>query len=40
MSGSGMSDVGLIADQFPSPSSIKQAGFFAQGITLGLKEKF
>ena len=35
-----MSDVGLIGAQFPSPVSIRQSSFFAQGITLGFKEKF
>jgi hypothetical protein len=34
-----MSSVGLIAYQFPNPG-IKQASFFAQGITVGFKEKF
>ncbi len=35
-----MSDVGLIGAQFPSPVSIRQSSFFAQGVTLGFKEKF
>jgi hypothetical protein len=34
-----MSKVGLIADPFPLPG-IKQSSFFAQGITVGYKEKF
>jgi hypothetical protein len=37
-----MSQVGLIGYQFPSPGSpsIRQSSYFAQGITLGYKEKF
>ncbi len=35
-----MSNVGLIGDEFPSAIGTKQSGFFAQGITLGLKQKF
>jgi hypothetical protein len=35
-----MSDVGLIAAQFPSPVSIRQSSYFMQGITLGYREKF
>jgi hypothetical protein len=34
-----MSNVGLVADQFPS-LGVRQSSFFAQGITLGYKEKF
>ena len=35
-----MSDVGLIATQLPSPAITRQGSYFAQGITLGFKEKF
>jgi Putative beta barrel porin-7 (BBP7) len=35
-----MSDVGLIADQFPLAVGVRQSSFFAQGVTLGFKEKF
>jgi hypothetical protein len=35
-----MSDVGLIADQFPNAVGTRQSSFFAQGVTLGFKEKF
>ena len=35
-----MSNVGRVGDQITSPSDIKQSSFFAQGITLGVKELF
>jgi Putative beta barrel porin-7 (BBP7) len=35
-----MSDVGLIATQLPSAAITRQGAYFAQGITLGFKEKF
>jgi hypothetical protein len=35
-----MGNVGMISDQFPNPVGIRQSNFFAQGVTLGFKEKF
>jgi hypothetical protein len=35
-----MSSVGRVGDQIASPTDIKQSGFFAQGITAGVKAKF
>ena len=35
-----MSSVGRVADQIASPTDIRQSGFFAQGITAGVKAKF
>jgi len=35
-----MSSVGRVGDQIASPTDIKQSGFFAQGVTAGVKAKF
>jgi hypothetical protein len=35
-----MSQAGRVADQIASPSGIRQSGFFAQGITFGVKARF
>jgi hypothetical protein len=35
-----MSSVGRVGDQIASPSDIRQSGFFAQGITAGVKARF
>jgi hypothetical protein len=35
-----MSSVGRVGDQIASPTDIRQSGFFAQGITAGVKAKF
>jgi len=35
-----MGNVGMISDQFPNPVGVRQSSLFAQGVTLGFKEKF
>jgi hypothetical protein len=35
-----MGNVGMISDQFPNPVGTRQSSLFAQGVTLGFKEKF
>jgi hypothetical protein len=35
-----MSSVGRVGDQIASPSDIRQSGFFAQGLTAGVKARF
>ena len=35
-----MSSVGRVGDQISSPSGIAQSSFFAQGVTVGVKDKF